>query len=128
MAEARANDEVIDVVRTRRVEVVDEQGRVRATLGSGVDPEAVGLRIYDRRGSERISVINLPYGAVISLSHEGNPVAHIECADDIDEVMDPGTQIALFDGDADLVMRWWVGLDGEVIEEGRVADRPSASS
>lgn len=121
MAEARANDETFDVVRTRRVEVVDEQDRVRATLDGGTKTEAVGLRIFDRRGSERISAITLPYGAVISLAHDGNSVAHIECADDIDENMDPGTQIALFDGHTNLVMRWWVSLDGEVIEEGRVS-------
>lgn len=120
MAEARANDPISDVVRTRRFELLDDRDRLRAVIETGDGDEGsieTGLRILDARGSERLLVAHMAWGAVISLAHEGDTVLEIECMDDLASNAYPGSKILLCDGGSTPVMRWFVGLDGQVIEE-----------
>lgn len=100
--------------------LLDSKNRLRAILETGSGEEGgieAGLRILDRHGSERIIVGQMAWGALVSFAHEGETVALIECADDMVNNPEPGTQIALCDRSADTKLRWFVSLDGKVIEE-----------
>lgn len=59
MLRYRARDDIADVLRAHRVEVVDKQGHLVAVLDG--DVEAAGLRIYDPQGSERITAAVLEW-------------------------------------------------------------------
>ena len=76
--------EVSDVVRTRRVEVVDEQGRVRAVLGLiGQDESSTiwGLVVRDQNGRDRAWVIHDRELAEVALDFGGNTVASLTVSD-----------------------------------------------
>lgn len=122
MADGRANEQITDVVRAHRVEIVDERGRLRATLDSGTDSEVVGLRIFDRHGSERITLAVSSWGAFLDLATGGNTSVHIECRDDIEESAEPGASLVLCDRQGSPVLEWSVTLDGGLIEQRPQAD------
>lgn len=42
-----------DVLRVKRIEIVDEQGKVRATLGANKEGEGYGLRFLSEEGRLR---------------------------------------------------------------------------
>ena len=71
-----------EVVRTRRLEVVDSQDRVRAVIGGPED--LFGLTIYDENGAERIFLHFTEDGHIPGLhfSAGGNVVASFGMVDD----------------------------------------------
>jgi len=76
--------EASEVVRTRRVEVVDEEGRVRAVLGLiGKDEFSTiwGLVVRDQDGRDRAWVLHDREGAEVALDFGGNTVASLSVSD-----------------------------------------------
>lgn len=75
--------EVSDVIRTRRLEVVDERGRVRVVLGfigRGEGP-IFGVAIQDESGRGRVWMLHDGAAAEVGLDHGGNVVAALSVAD-----------------------------------------------
>jgi hypothetical protein len=72
MAEA-----IADVLRARRIELIDARGVVRATLGTTIEPddESVSFTLYDDRGNERVSLTADADAAAVELVEGGNALA-----------------------------------------------------
>jgi len=70
------------VLRTRRLEIVDDQGRVRASIAADRDPYegdvAVGLEPLDEDGSARAWLVNVCGAAQLALALGGDQVAVLE--------------------------------------------------
>lgn len=71
-------------LRTRRVEVVDEAGRVRVVIGKlGPTPDGAvyGLAVLNEHGRHHIWVVSDGLWAEVGLDHEGNTVAAFSVSD-----------------------------------------------
>lgn len=73
-----------DVVRTRRVEVVDEQGRVRAVVGrvGRAEGDVFGVTVIDSHGRQRVWVVAEDSWAEVGLDHEGDTAAALGVNDE----------------------------------------------
>lgn len=69
--------EASDVVRTRRIEVVDDEGQVRVVLGylGEGDGPVYGMSLRDEHGHERLWVLHDRADAEVGLCHRGNIAA-----------------------------------------------------
>src|SRR5215470_406230 len=85
-ARSAATPEVAAVLRARGLEIVDEQGRVRATIGvfpadpkvkmpDGTTgyPETVLLRLINSQGAPNVKIAATEDGSGVSLGGESNP-------------------------------------------------------
>jgi hypothetical protein len=84
------NPEVAPVLRGRALEVVDDEGRVRAMIkvlppdptvkmpdGTTGYPETVLLRLIDSKGAPNVKIAATEDGSVVSLVGESNPT-HVQ--------------------------------------------------
>lgn len=73
-----------DVVRTRRVEVIDEQGRVRAVVGriGRAEGDVFGVTAIDTRGRQRVWVVAEDSWAEVGLDHGGDTAAALGVNDE----------------------------------------------
>jgi hypothetical protein len=82
--------EVASVLRARALEIVDDNGRVRAMIrvfpaspnakmpdGTTGYPETVLLRLIDSKGAPNVKIAATEDGSVVSLVGESNP-AHVQ--------------------------------------------------
>src|SRR5437879_2886954 len=88
--------DIADVLRARRIEVVDEHGRVRAVLSvvRHTDFDSVSLGLFDPAGGERVSVQCDGQVAGVELWEQGNAVAALRSNRDGDAALtlaDPET-------------------------------------
>lgn len=102
------------VLRARRLEIVDDQGRVRAAIGAERDryegDVTVGLELLDEAGSARAWLVDVCGVAQLALALGGNQVAVVESVSH-----DDGTSTAalvLCDASGRAVIRWSVQSDG----------------
>ena len=68
-AKPKANE---DTIQARKLEIVDENGKVRIRLGSA--DAGYGLLVYDAQGQFRATLTDAPRGAVSSLSKDGGSI------------------------------------------------------
>ena len=61
-----------DTIRTRKLEIVDENGKVRIRLGSA--DAGYGLVVYDAQGQFRATLTDAPLGAVSQLKKNGGSI------------------------------------------------------
>ncbi len=99
-----------DVVRAQRFELVDSNGRVRATLGStaasGDQNEMFGLELFDSGGSARASLIHEErHGAQLIFAVSGNQVLIIGTAD-LEAAIPPGARVTVCDLGGAPVIDW----------------------
>ena len=76
--------EATDVVRTHRVEIIDNEGRVRLLLGlvgRGAD-EMWGVVVRNERGRDRAWLATDGPAAVVGFDHAGNLVASLGVDED----------------------------------------------
>src|SRR3954466_10023542 len=89
-ANSATNPEIAPVLRGRALEIVDDQGRVRAMIkifppdpkvtmpdGSTGYPETVLLRLIDSKGAPNVKIAATEDGSAVSLGGESNPT-HIQ--------------------------------------------------
>lgn len=89
-ANTAAAAEVAPVVRARALEIVDDQGRVRAMIrvfpanpevkmpdGTTGYPETVLLRLIDSKGAPNVKIAATEDGSAVSLGGESNPT-HVQ--------------------------------------------------
>lgn len=78
-----------DAIQTRKLEVVDENGKVRIRLGSA--DAGYGLVVYDAQGQFRATLTDAPLGAVSQLKKDGGSIKMM--------AMQNGCGITMRDGD-----------------------------
>ncbi|HEX7166695.1 MAG TPA: hypothetical protein VF230_06920 [Acidimicrobiales bacterium] len=107
------------VVRARRIEIVDDGGRVRAAVGVGVPraEESVGVWLYDPDGNERVALVLHPTGPSLELVRGGNIAVHIGVADAVDDVAEPGPAVLIHDDHGVPVAGWAVRAARLVVYE-----------
>ena len=68
----QASSTQADVIRVRRVEVVDQEGRVTAELGETLDGSAAGLSLFDANGRRAVTLAlnDRGYGALYFQSRQ----------------------------------------------------------
>ena len=89
-ANSATTPEVAPVLRGRALEIVDEQGRVRAMIkvfpadpnvkmpdGTSGYPETVLLRLIDSKGGPNVKIAATEDGSALSLGGESNPT-HVQ--------------------------------------------------
>lgn len=105
------------VIRTRRLEVVDGDGRVRAVLAASEGGDsaraAVGLEIFDAEGSARAWLTDLGDGVQLAIAIDGNQVAVLEAVDGPDG--ESSTSLVLCDRTGRPVATWYVAADGSLL-------------
>jgi hypothetical protein len=84
-----ASSDVAPLIRVRALEIVDDQGRVRAAIrvfpatsakmpdGTTGYPETVLLRLIDSKGAPNVKIAATEDGSVVSLVGESNPT-HVQ--------------------------------------------------
>lgn len=116
LSEVAPVDVTDDVVRTRRLELVDHAGRVRAVvgaLGDDGDDEVVGMELRDAHGRTRVSVLVASHGPVIVFDSEGNGVLSLGVTEGADAVA-KGPFAFLSDADGTPVAGWSVDQSGRL--------------
>ena len=78
-----------DTIQARKLEVVDENGKVRIRLGSA--DAGYGLVVYDAQGQFRATLTDAPLGAVSQLKKDGGSITMM--------AMQNGCGITMRDGD-----------------------------
>ena len=108
-----------DVVRTTRIELVDEAGRVRAVLGrldtSEPGTPAFGLALLDEAGCQRAWLTLERDGPVLAFDLAGNCVLTLGVDDPIDEDFRVGAYLHMADRSGNTVLGWHVEEDGVVL-------------
>lgn len=102
------------VLRARRLEIVDDQGRVRAAIAADRDPYegdvTVGLELLDEDGGARAWLVDVCGVAQLALALGGDQVAVLESVSH-----DDGTStvaLVLCNASGRPVVRWAVQSDG----------------
>lgn len=108
-----------EAVTAERVEVVDGDGNVRATLTE------VGLTLYDADGREGVVLALEPLGPVLAMWQDGRPLLEFRVRDDREGVEDPGVLLTLNDGGGRPAAGFFVSPDGRVeqFHNPRIGDR-----
>lgn len=106
-------------VRARRVEVVDDEGRLRAVLGEVARPAqqapSFGLVLYDEHGRARLWAAVEDTGPVLVLDQDGNVGVEVGVHDPNDDTDHVGAYIVLNDADGTPAAGWRVEADGTVV-------------
>lgn len=80
-AEAKKEDEIIEIVRARTIELVDEAGRTHASLKMEGDGSSV-FRMFDSTGTIRVKIGASNSGSgLLLLDDETEPAVHILAGD-----------------------------------------------
>ena len=107
-----------EVVRARRIEVVDGRGRTRAVvgdLGGPEQPEQVfGIALVGPDGRHRAWLALDDHGAVLAFDRTGNTVLEVG-VDDGGEAVHPGAYVQLSDAEGRPALGWRVDDSGDVV-------------
>lgn len=108
------------VVRTRRIELTDADGRVRAVVGelesSAADDEpVVGVELYAADGEPRASLGMHDGRTWLMLELGGNARVYAGVNDDTSDAVGEETGVYLMDADGIPVAGWRVDADGALV-------------
>lgn len=106
-----------EVVRARRFELVDDDGRTIAVLGDiGGSPDApfVGLVLLDERGDKRLWVGLDHTGPSLMCATEGNAVLAVGVNDPEPDALLPGPYLQLMHTDGSRRALLWCAPDGSI--------------
>lgn len=108
-----------DVVRTRRLEVLDARGTPRIVVGdlagSPGSGEVFGLAVLDRSGRHRAWLSLDGNGVNLCFDRNGNAVLELGVHDDEGEAVEGGAYVQLSDVDGRPALGWSVDDDGAVL-------------
>jgi hypothetical protein len=107
------------LVRARRIEIVDSDGRVRAVLGDlpgppGPAPGSFGIELLDPGGRPRLWVALEPLGPAIALDVDGNIGVQIGVTDDVGDAAGAAAYVVVADARGAARRGWRVDADGSV--------------
>jgi hypothetical protein len=114
---AVASVTALPLVRAERVEVVDGKGRPRVVIGAlgRATAGTVGVGIYDRRASERITLALGEAGPILGFSLDGTGALLLGVDDFDTAAVDPGPYVEILTSEGDVAVGWRVhGDTGEV--------------
>ena len=117
MSEPQGPESDADLLRARRVEVVDGDGNVRVVLGAVEAPDgspSFGLALLDADGRPRAWLALPPSGPELAFNLGGNVVVHVGVTDAGPEAVDVGPYIQLSDRDGRPVVGWQIDEEGTV--------------
>lgn len=107
------------VVRTRRLEVLDARGNPRLVMGdlggSAQPDEVFGLAVLDRNGRHRAWLSLDAAGVTLSFDRTGNAVLELGVHDDEGESVAGGVYLQLSDVEGRPAVGWRVDDDGAVV-------------
>jgi hypothetical protein len=107
------------VIRTTRVELVDQDGAVRAVLGQldSPDPRApvFGLALLDEAGRQRVWLSLDGSGPALVFDLAGNNVITLGVNDPTADALHVGGYLHVADLDGTPVLGWQVEEDGSVL-------------
>jgi hypothetical protein len=112
-----AESEAVDLVRSRRVELVDDAGRVRAILGNlgGEEERALfGLALVDDNGRQRVWLSLDENGPALAFDQSGNTAIHLGVNDAAPDATHVGAVLHLCDARGNPALSWRVEDDGSV--------------
>lgn len=115
---ASAGSPPLDVVRARRVEVVDDRGLVRVLVGNlaGGHAEVFGIGVYDARGGERAALALGEPGPLLSFSLHGDDALVLGVDDPETTAMRPGPYLELLRRSGDVAVGWRVDDESGAVE------------
>lgn len=126
----------LPVLRAERLEVVDHRGRARVVIGAlgGADADTLGIGVYDRRRSERITLALGEAGPLLGFSLDGDDALVLGVDDPETTAIRPGPYVELLGRGPSVALGWRVDeesgkvtFDGpEAGSAGPEADRPEA--
>ncbi|MHB8665654.1 MAG: hypothetical protein ACYDH6_23470 [Acidimicrobiales bacterium] len=112
----RRSDAPEDLIRTRRLEVVDSGGRLRAVLGDRAEgplgQSVFGLGLVGVDGTEWVSLTTDAAGTCLSFARAGNEVTVMRV--EISDEDGSGSYLLLLDPNGDPTFGWRIGMDGNV--------------
>lgn len=116
-----ARQPIGDVVRARRVELVDAEGRLRGVLGEVQPARAhaapvVGAEFYLPDGEPRVSIGMQEGRAWVTIEMGGNIRIHAGVNDATTEAVDETAYLYLNDADGAPLLGWRVTDDGHLVE------------
>ncbi|HVE45325.1 MAG TPA: hypothetical protein VNA57_01070 [Acidimicrobiales bacterium] len=113
-----AGSAAIECLRTRRVEVVDDHGSVRAVIGdlAGRDADVFGIAIYDASGSERANLALAEGGPLLSFSAHGDDALVIGVDDPGTTAMRPGPYVELISRAGGVAVGWRVDDESGAVD------------
>lgn len=104
------------VLRTRRIEIVDECGRTRVVVGEVPSPTGekseFGVVILDHEGRRRAWLTLGQLGPALAFDHAGNASVELGVNDARSEALRTGAYLVLSDRTGGLSIGWWVEDDG----------------
>ena len=107
------------VVRARRLEILDGAGRVRAIVGeldsTGAPSPNFGLVLLDDRGQQRAWLSLGQQGPVLAFDESGNAAVEVGVNDAGSDALHVGAYLVLSDRTGGLSIGWWVEEDGSAI-------------
>ena len=111
-----------DILRLKGVEIVDDRGRVRITLGplggSSREEPVFGIAIHDEEGSERMWLTLDAEGPTLVFASGGTGVIYIGVDDPVGDTRHPGAYINIGDATGRVTVGWRVTPDGSISQEG----------
>lgn len=103
------------VLRTRRIEIVDQCGLTRMVVGELPSPSReqseFGVVSLDHEGRRRAWLTLSPLGPALAFDHAGNAAVEVGVNDAGAEALHPGAYLVLSDRTG-LSIGWWVEDDG----------------
>lgn len=124
------SDDFHGLLRTRRIEIVDECGLLRAVVGElppsrrgAPDKPDFGVVLLDRHGRRRAWFALGSHGPVLGFDEEGNTAVEVGVDDGSGDGVRTGAYLVLNDGTGDLAVGWSVNEDGSAIT--RTRGRPA---
>jgi hypothetical protein len=116
-AATQGGDPPPELIQTRRLEITDAQGLVRAVLGdigTPASPAIFGFAVFDADGRQRAWLALHDTGPALVFDQGGNDAVHIGVDDDHPEAVRTGAFLHLCDADGRAVLSVWVEEDGAV--------------
>ena len=114
---AAAGPPALSVLRVERLEVVDRQGRASVVIGElGAETDTVGIGVYDRRHSERVTLAMSRSGPWLSFALEGDDALVLGVDDPETEALHPGPYLALLGAEGGVACGWRVDRESGIVE------------
>lgn len=101
----------VEVVRARRIELVDAQGTVRAVVGDLEEPDVggegtFGFGVLDAASRLRVWLALGPSGPVLVFDQDGNVALELGISDPADDLRHPGAHFFLASAEGEPRIGW----------------------
>ena len=109
MSGDQGENDPAEVVRARRIELVDSHGRVRAVVGElpgGAPPGSFGLCVFDAEAEARVWLALEPSGPLLVFDQDGNIALQLGVNDAEPDGLHTGAHLFLASADGEPRVGW----------------------